>query len=56
MAVASDTLDAGALFAHDVGERLAERGVAGLRFYDAELHPALFTLRRTLRDTLGLRR
>ncbi|WP_186160439.1 polyamine aminopropyltransferase [Burkholderia gladioli] len=56
MAVASDTLDAGALFAHDVGERLAERGVTGLRFYDAELHPALFTLRRTLRDTLGLRR
>ncbi|MBN3726502.1 polyamine aminopropyltransferase [Burkholderia sp. Ac-20379] len=56
MAVASDTLDAGALFAHDIGERLAARGIGGLRFYDAELHPALFTLRRTLRDTLGLRR
>ncbi|WP_414443895.1 polyamine aminopropyltransferase [Burkholderia sp. 22PA0106] len=56
MAVASDTLDAGALFAHDIDERLAARGIGGLRFYDAELHPALFTLRRTLRDTLGLRR
>ncbi len=56
MAVASDTLDAGALFAHDVETRLAARGIGPLGFYDAALHPALFTLRRTLRDTLGLNR
>ncbi|KAF1030122.1 MAG: Polyamine aminopropyltransferase [Burkholderia plantarii] len=56
MAVASDTLDAGALFVHDVDERLAARGIADLCFYDAHLHPALFTLRRSLRDTLGIRR
>ena len=56
MAIASDTLDAAALFAHDVEERLADRGIEGLRYYDARLHPALFTLPRTLRDTLGVRR
>nr|WP_285300380.1 polyamine aminopropyltransferase [Burkholderia glumae] len=56
MAVASDTLDAGALFAHDIEQRLAARGIADLRFYDAGLHPALFTLRRALRDTLDMRR
>lgn len=56
MAIASDALDAGALFAHDVDERLAERGIEGLRYYDAKLHPTLFTLPRPLRDTLGIRR
>lgn len=56
MAIASDTLDAAALFAHDVEERLAERRIEGLQYYDAKLHPALFTLPRSLRDTLGLHR
>jgi spermidine synthase len=56
MAIASDALDAAALFAHDVEERLAERQIEGLRYYDARLHPALFTLPRLLRDTCGMPR
>jgi spermidine synthase len=56
MAIASDTLDAAALFAHDVEERLAARRVEGLRYYDARLHAALFALPRALRATLGVRR
>lgn len=56
MAIASDTLDAAALFAHDIEARLADRGIEGLRYYDARLHPALFALPRALRDTLGARR
>ncbi|MDI9677695.1 polyamine aminopropyltransferase, partial [Burkholderia cenocepacia] len=56
MAIASDTLDAAALFAHDVDERLAARRVHGLRYYDARLHASLFALPRALRDTLGVRR
>ncbi|KVE39770.1 polyamine aminopropyltransferase [Burkholderia sp. TSV86] len=56
MAIASDTLDAASLFSHDIDERLAQRRIDGLRFYDAKLHPALFTLPRSLRDTLGMHR
>jgi spermidine synthase len=56
MAIASDTLDAAALFAHDIDERLAARRIEGLRYYDARLHAALFALPRALRDTLGARR
>ncbi len=56
MAIASDALDAASLFAHDVEARLAERRIEGLRFYDAKLHPALFTLPHALRDTLGVHR
>lgn len=56
MAIASDTLDAASLFAHDVEERLAERQIEGLRYYDARLHPALFTLPRALRDSFGMHR
>ncbi|WDD96329.1 polyamine aminopropyltransferase [Burkholderia sp. FERM BP-3421] len=56
MAIASDALDAAALFAHDVAERLAERQIDGLRYYDARLHPALFALPHPLRDTLGIQR
>jgi spermidine synthase len=53
MALASDTLDAASLFKHDIEERLAARGIDGLRYYDAALHPALFALPRTLRGALG---
>ncbi|WP_179404813.1 polyamine aminopropyltransferase [Burkholderia guangdongensis] len=56
MAIASDTLEPASLFAHDVEERLVDRGIEGLRYYDARLHAALFALPRALRDTLGVRR
>lgn len=56
MAIASDTLDAASLFSHDIDARLAERHIEGLRFYDAKLHSALFTLPHALRDTLGMHR
>ncbi|CAN7214371.1 polyamine aminopropyltransferase [Trinickia sp. LjRoot230] len=55
MAIASDTLDAAALFRHDVDDRLRARRIDGLRYYSAALHPALFTLPHALRDTLGAR-
>jgi spermidine synthase len=54
MAIASDTLDAAALFAHDIDERLSMRNIAGLRYYDATLHAALFTVPRAVRDKLGV--
>jgi spermidine synthase len=56
MALASDTLDAAALFKHDVEERLAARHIDGLRYYCAALHPALFALPHAVRDKLGARR
>jgi spermidine synthase len=56
MALASDTLDAAALFKHDVEERLAARRIDGLRYYCAALHPALFALPHAVRDKLGARR
>jgi spermidine synthase len=52
MALASDTLDAASLFRHDIQERLSARGIDALRYYDAALHPALFTLPRGMRDRL----
>lgn len=52
MALASDTLDAASLFKRDVEERLATRGVSGLRYYDAALHAGLFALPRGLREQL----
>jgi spermidine synthase len=45
MAIASDTLDAAALFTRR-RRRLAARRVHGLRYYDARLHAALFALPR----------
>lgn len=53
MALASDTLDCASLFKHDIEARLAARGVDGLRYYDAALHPGLFALPRNLRDRLS---
>ena len=52
MALASDTLDCASLFKHDIEARLLERGVDGLRYYDAALHPGLFALPRNVRDRL----
>lgn len=52
MALASDTLEAASLFKRDIEERLAARGVDGLRYYDAALHPALFLLPRGVREAL----
>jgi spermidine synthase len=56
MALASDTLDAAALFKHDIEERLAARRIDGLRYYCPGLHPALFALPHAVRDKLGARR
>lgn len=52
MALASDTLDAAALFKHDIEERLAARGIGDLRYYGAALHPSLFALPQSVRATL----
>jgi spermidine synthase len=43
MAVASDALDAGALPSEMAAARAAERRIAGLEYYDASRHAALFT-------------
>lgn len=56
MALASDTLDAAALFNHDIEARLAARRIEGLRYYGAALHRALFTLPAALADKLASRR
>ncbi|HEY4350646.1 MAG TPA: polyamine aminopropyltransferase [Paraburkholderia sp.] len=53
MAVASDTLDPASLTEHDLAARLAQRGLHGLRFYDAALHAALFAAPHAVRDKLG---
>lgn len=56
MALASDSLDAAALFKHDVQERLVTRGITDLRYYGAELHSGLFALPQTIRAKLDERR
>ncbi|MFC0400513.1 polyamine aminopropyltransferase [Paraburkholderia rhizosphaerae] len=53
MAIASDTLDAAALTAHELSARLAQRGLHALRFYDAATHAALFAAPHSVRDKLG---
>jgi spermidine synthase len=54
LAVASDGLDPTAIDRSVVADRLAERGIADLRYYNAEVHAALFALpnfyRALLRD------
>jgi spermidine synthase len=52
-AVAAKTRDPRLLHPHEVDATLAERGCAGLRFYDGETHRRLFALPRYLRDLLG---
>ncbi|MEG0919887.1 MAG: polyamine aminopropyltransferase [Comamonas sp.] len=44
LAVASDSLQPAALTAATATQRLAERGVGDLQFYNGPLHPALFAL------------
>ncbi|CAB3749715.1 Polyamine aminopropyltransferase [Paraburkholderia solisilvae] len=53
MAMASDTLDPLSLTEHELAARLAQRGLYGLRFYDATLHAALFAAPHAVRDKLG---
>jgi spermidine synthase len=53
MAIASDTLDPASLTEHELAARLAQRGLQGLRFYDATLHAALFAAPHAVRDKLG---
>jgi spermidine synthase len=48
--VASDTLDAAALPPALLRQRLAERRLPDLRYYNAEVHPALFALPGYYRD------
>jgi spermidine synthase len=44
LAVASDSLDPTALNRATVADRLTERGIADLRYYNADIHGALFAL------------
>ena len=53
LAVASDGLDPKAVPAARIGQRLAERGVGDLRYYNAEVHGALFALPNYYRDLVG---
>ncbi|HEY1611923.1 MAG TPA: polyamine aminopropyltransferase [Paraburkholderia sp.] len=53
MAVASDRLDPLAPDAATLERRLAERGIEGLRCYEARAHAALFSAPLTARDKLG---
>jgi spermidine synthase len=53
MAIASDTLDAAALSADTLAERVAARGIASLRHYEPALHAALFSASRAVRDKLS---
>jgi spermidine synthase len=53
MAIASDTLDAAALTADTLAERLAARRIESLRHYDPALHAGLFSASRSVRDKLN---
>lgn len=53
MAIASDTLDPASLAEPELAARLAQRGLHGLRFYDAAMHAALFAAPHAVRDKLG---
>lgn len=53
MAVVSQELDAAALTPAQVRQRLAERGVGDLQYYNPEVHPALFALPNYYRTLLA---
>ncbi|WP_296652069.1 polyamine aminopropyltransferase [Paraburkholderia sp.] len=53
MAVASDRLDPVAVDTATLRTRLEERAIVSLRFYDANLHAALFATPWTVREKLG---
>lgn len=56
MAVASDSLDPLALDAGEAERRIAGRRLADLRYYNGEIHQALFVLPNFYRDLLSGRR
>lgn len=51
--VASENVDPAACSAADVDERIAERGLTHLRFYDGITHQAVFSLARHIRNELA---
>jgi spermidine synthase len=51
--VASDTVNARSLTSEAAAQRLRERRISGLKYYNAELHPALFALPTFVRDLTG---
>ncbi len=51
MAIASDTVNATVLTAHNIEQRLTEQHIGGLRYYNAQRHLALFALPSLLHDT-----
>ncbi|MEG0820881.1 MAG: polyamine aminopropyltransferase [Burkholderiaceae bacterium] len=53
LAVASDTLDPRRFSSQAVGQRMTERGIAGLQYYNAALHGALFALPSFVQDLVG---
>ena len=53
LAVASDSLQPALLTPALAAQRLAERGVGDLQFYNAELHPALFALPTYYRELVA---
>jgi spermidine synthase len=53
LAVAGDSADPRAVGAELIAARMRERGLAGLQYYNAELHGALFVLPNFVRDLTG---
>jgi spermidine synthase len=54
LAVASDTVDPRALGPDQAAARMCERRLGGLKYYNAELHGALFALPSFVRDMTGV--
>jgi spermidine synthase len=50
LAVASDTVNPRSVNVDAIGQRMRERRLAGLRYYNAEMHPALFALPTFVRE------
>jgi spermidine synthase len=50
LAVASDSVNARSLALEVAAQRLRERKIGGLKYYNAELRPAMFTLPTFVRD------
>lgn len=53
MAIAADQLDPWQLSADEAGRRLAQRGIAGLRYYNGDTHRALLALPNFVRELLA---
>lgn len=54
MAVCSDTLQPASVGAGTIAQRLAERGVGDLQYYNADIHGALFALPNYYRQLLRI--